>query len=81
MVEAAFASGELRPLAAPDALTDVLLRSIGGVTEAWLAEQWTCSQFAAEMALSVRLLFAGLAIEPLLPVTVAKARATCQIGG
>lgn len=63
MVEAAFQSGELRPLIEADALTEILLRSIGATTEAWLAEHWSASQFAREMALTCRLLVAGLAAE------------------
>ena len=66
MVEAALSSGDLRPLVGANALTDILLRLIGANTESWLAEQWTPEQFTAEMALSCRLLFAGLAREPLL---------------
>jgi AcrR family transcriptional regulator len=68
MVEAAITSGCLKPLVPPDALTDALLRTIGAVTEAWLADGWGADRFAAEMALSARLLFAGLSAEPLLPV-------------
>lgn len=66
MVEAAFQSGELKPLVEAGALTDTLLRNIGANTEAWLAEHWTTAQFAEEMALSCRLLLAGLSHEPLL---------------
>lgn len=66
MVDAAFQSGELRPLVEAGALTDILLRSIGAATEAWLAEHWTTEQFAEEMALSCRLLLAGLAGDALL---------------
>ena len=66
MVEAALSGGDLRPLVGANALTDILLRLIGANTESWLAEQWTPEQFTAEMALSCRLLFAGLAREPLL---------------
>ena len=65
MVKAAFHSGELRPEVEPEALTDILLRSIGANTEAWLAEQWSAETFAQEMALNCRLLLAGLAAEPL----------------
>lgn len=65
MVQAAFHSGELRPLIQPAALTDILLRSIGANTEAWLAEQWSAEDFAREMALTCRLLLAGIATEPL----------------
>lgn len=65
MVKAAFHAGELRPLLEPEALTDILLRSIGANTEAWLAERWSAETFAREMALNCRLLLAGLATEPL----------------
>lgn len=66
MVEAAIASRELRPAVDAGALTDVLLRSIGANTEAWLAEHWTPGKFAREMALTCHLLFAGLAQADLL---------------
>ncbi len=66
MVKAAYLSGELRPLVEASALTDILLRNIGANTEAWLAEHWETDKFAREMALSCRLLLAGLSHEPLL---------------
>ena len=66
LVNAALQSGELRQLVPPEALTEVLLRTISSTTEAWVAEQWAPEQFAAEMALGTRLLFAGLSVTPLL---------------
>lgn len=61
MVEAAADEGAIElPIEAP-ALTGLLLRTLGGAVEAWLAEGWSGERFAAEMTCASRLLLLGLA--------------------
>ncbi|MDE2562328.1 MAG: TetR/AcrR family transcriptional regulator [Sphingomonadales bacterium] len=60
MIEAAAADGALDLLVDAPTLTALLLRTMGGTVEAWLAEDWDGARFAAEMAVSTRLLLLGL---------------------
>jgi AcrR family transcriptional regulator len=57
----AVAAGELQRFVEPQPLTDVLLRTIGVTTQAWLAEGWDEARFALEIAYGVRLALAGVA--------------------
>lgn len=61
MVRAALAAGELEPVIAAEALTDLLLRMMGATVEAWLAESWDPPRFAREMVRASRVLLLGLA--------------------
>jgi AcrR family transcriptional regulator len=60
LVQAAVTKGELQSQVRVRPFTDVILRNIGAVTLAWLHEKWTHDRFALEMALSVRLIMAGV---------------------
>lgn len=53
--------GDLTGLVLPGQLTDVLLRTMGGVAQTWLAEGWGPARFGLEMSLSVRLVLASVA--------------------
>ena len=60
MVGAALASGELAPLVDADVLTALLLRTVASSVEAWLAESWEPTRFAAELRMASRLVVLGL---------------------
>ncbi|MFO1254533.1 MAG: TetR/AcrR family transcriptional regulator [Sphingomonadaceae bacterium] len=60
MVGSAIEAGELAPLLGAEDLTGLLLRSVAGTVEAWLAESWDDARFAAEMRRVSRLLVLGL---------------------
>jgi hypothetical protein len=61
LVRAAVDGGELAAIVRVEPLTDVILRTIGAVTLAWLSEAWSHARFELEMSLSVRLLLACVA--------------------
>ncbi|KAF0185264.1 MAG: TetR/AcrR family transcriptional regulator [Hyphomonadaceae bacterium] len=61
MVRAAVDCGELAQVAGVEPLTDVILRTIGANTLAWLSEDWSRQRFEAEMSLSIRLMLASVA--------------------
>lgn len=61
MVEDAAREGTIELLVDGPSLTELLLRTIGGTVEAWLAVGWDRSRLTAEMTISTRLLLLGLA--------------------
>jgi AcrR family transcriptional regulator len=61
LVRAAVDSGELTSIVRVEPFTDVLLRTLGAVTLAWLSEDWPHARFEREMALSVLLIVASAA--------------------
>jgi AcrR family transcriptional regulator len=63
LVQAAMDAGELAPALQTIPTTDALLRTISGVTEAWLASDWTNERFALEMRSGVGLMLASAATE------------------
>jgi AcrR family transcriptional regulator len=60
LVQAAIRKGELVGHVRVRPFTEVILRTIGAVTLAWLHENWSHDRFALEMALSVRLNVLGM---------------------
>lgn len=63
-VSDALAAGELEAFVAVQPLTDFLLRIIGVTTQSWLAENWSGTRFALEMAHGIRLGVAAVAATP-----------------
>lgn len=61
MIEEVACEGAFELLVDGPSLTGLLLRTMGGTVEAWLADGWNGRRLAAEMTISTRLLLLGLA--------------------
>ncbi len=78
LVAAALGAGELSAALRAGPLTNILLRTIAGVAEAWITEDWDEARFRLEMTASVGLLLAAGAAEPLRLDLLARAAAAQQ---